>query len=134
MADEALTGEDEARALVALGGCALFNLRLSKLGGMAAARRIARIADEAGIGLQVGCQVGESAILSAAGRMLAASLDHPVALEGSYGTLLLEEDLSVAPFSFGSGGSARLQEGPGLGIDIDAERVRRLAAQSRLIE
>ena len=44
MADESLTTVEEARQLVRQGGYRLFNLRVSKLGGLAATHRIARIA------------------------------------------------------------------------------------------
>jgi muconate cycloisomerase len=134
MADESLTTEEEARSLARSGSCAFFNLRISKLGGLGPARRVASVAAEAGIGVQVGCQVGESAILSAAGRILAATLDDVAALEGSYGTLLLEEDLATEPFSFGPGGKARLQKGAGLGISINHGQVKKHATQHHILD
>ena len=86
-------------------GYRLFNLRVSKLGGLTAAHRVARIAGENGVRLQVGCQVGESSLLSAAGRLLGATLPEIEALEGSYGTRLLESDVTDEPFEFGQGGA-----------------------------
>lgn len=134
MADESVTTEEEARSLARSGCCALFNLRLSKLGGMGPAHRVASIAAEAGIRVQVGCQVGESAILSAAGRILAATLEDVAALEGSYGTLLLEQDLSKEPFSFGPEGIAHLQKGAGLGIGVDTNQVKKHAIRATLLK
>lgn len=129
MADESLVTEDDARELAAKKAVAFFNVRLSKCGGLARSRRIARSAAAAGIGVQVGCQVGETAILSAAGRHLAAALDDVAFVEGSYGTLLLAGDVSDDPVRFGHRGEAGLLTGPGLGIRVSRDRLRRYARE-----
>jgi muconate cycloisomerase len=69
----------------------------------------------------LGAQVGESAILSAAGRHLATrgGPPRPRWCEGSFGTLLLERDIARENLTFGPGGSAPAIEGLGLGITID---------------
>jgi muconate cycloisomerase len=71
--------------------------------------------------------VGETAILSAAGRHLAAALPEVAFVEGSFGTLLLAEDVSFEPVRFGHRGDAPLLTGPGLGIRVIEERLRRRA-------
>ena len=133
MADESLTTVEEARQLVRQGGYRLFNLRVSKLGGLAATHRIARIALDNGIRLQVGCQVGESSLLSAAGRLLAATLPEIEALEGSYGTRLLENDVTDEAYEFGQGGFAEVQQTPGLGVTVAPERLAQLVINSAII-
>jgi len=74
MADESLVTLQDARALAAARAVDHFNLRISKCGGLARCIAISKIAAESDIGVQVGCQVGETAVLSAAGRHLSASL------------------------------------------------------------
>ncbi len=69
--------------------------------------------------------MGETAILSAAGRHLAAWLPDVAFVEGSYGTLLLSEDVSVEPVRFGHGGRAPLLPGPGLGVEVVEGRLQR---------
>lgn len=133
MADESLTTVEEARQLVRQGGYRLFNLRLSKLGGLTASHRIARIAEGGGVLVQVGCQVGESSLLSAAGRLLAATLPGFAALEGSYGTRLLESDVTDEPYEFGPGGEAVVQRTAGLGITVAPERLAPLVIDSAVI-
>ena len=133
MADESLTTVEEARQLVRQQGYRLFNLRVSKLGGLAATHRIARIAMDNGVRLQVGCQVGESSLLSAAGRILAATLPEIEALEGSYGIRLLENDVTDEPYEFGQGGGAVVQQTPGLGITVCPERLAKLVINSAVI-
>lgn len=133
MADESVTTVEEAQRLVRQGGYGLFNLRLSKLGGLAACHRVARIAAGSGVRVQVGCQVGESSLLSAAGRLLAATLPEIEALEGSYGVRLLESDVTDEPFEFGPGGNAMVQQEPGLGVTVSPGRIAALAIRSAVI-
>ncbi|HYW24261.1 MAG TPA: enolase C-terminal domain-like protein [Terriglobales bacterium] len=125
MADESLVTAADARELAAAGAVDHFNIRVSKCGGLGPCLAIAAVARDAGIGVQVGCQAGETAILSAAGRHFAAGVERLLHAEGSFGEALLVEDLGHAPVMFGAGGEAPLLTGPGLGIEVDAERVRR---------
>lgn len=133
MADESVTTEEEARLLVRQGGYRLFNVRVSKFGGLAASHRVARIAVAGGVRVQVGCQVGESSLLSAAGRLLAASLPETAALEGSFGSRLLERDVTAEAYEFGAEGRAAVQQEPGLGITVDPERLAPLIVTSAVI-
>jgi muconate cycloisomerase len=128
-----LTTVEEAELLLRQGGCGLFNLRISKLGGLVASHRIARIAGDSGVRLQVGCQVGESSLLSAAGRLLAATLPAYEALEGSFGTRLLESDVTEEPFEFGPRGEAPVQHGPGLGVAMAPHLLAPLILRSTVV-
>lgn len=124
--DESFVTVDDARQLIANEGVDIFNLRLSKLGGLGPTLALARMAREAHCHYQLGCQVGETAILSAAGRHVAAHLD-PLFTEGSFGSHLLAEDVATQPISFGHGGYGTLLRGPGLGIEVRRDRVERYA-------
>lgn len=124
MADESLVTEADAASLIAAGAVDYVNVRVSKCGGLARSLAVAERGRAAGIGIQVGSQVGETAILSAAGRHLAAALREVAFLEGSFGTLLLAEDVSVESVRFGRGGRAPVLTGPGLGVRIVEERLR----------
>src|SRR5262249_38328058 len=61
MLDESLCGLGDAEQAIAAGTCDLFNLRLSKCGGFIPTLRLAQRARRAGLGCQLGCQVGETA-------------------------------------------------------------------------
>ncbi len=126
IADESVCFEQDAENLASLEACQIFNLRLSKCGGILAAARIHEIGRRQGIGAQLGCQVGETGILAAAGRHLAASREH-LYLEGSYASYLLKEDIVKEPVSFGLGGSAQPLTGHGLGVTVNEEALQRLA-------
>jgi len=131
MVDESLVTRSDADELIAAGAADLFNVRISKCGGLAPSLAIASAAIAAGLGVQVGSQVGETAILSAAGRHLAAALPAVAFVEGSFGTLLLAEDVSIESVRFGHRGDAPILTGPGLGIRVVEERLRRRAVTVR---
>jgi L-alanine-DL-glutamate epimerase-like enolase superfamily enzyme len=132
IADESLCGEHDAEHLIAMDACQIFNLRLSKCGGILAANRLYEIGLHKGIGAQLGCQVGETGILAAAGRHFAASRKM-IYLEGSYSSYLLKEDIVNEPVEFGLGGVAQPLAGPGLGVTVDDETLQRLLIMSQVI-
>jgi muconate cycloisomerase len=127
VADESLVTPADADALIAAGAVNGVNVRVSKCGGFARSVAIARRAEAAGLEVQVGAHVGETAVLAAVGRHLAAGLDTATFVEGSYGTLLLTEDVSDDGLRFGHGGEAPLLTGPGWGVRVRVDRLRRHA-------
>jgi muconate cycloisomerase len=129
MADESLVTIDQARRLIELGACDLFNIRLSKNGGITGSLAIAKLAQETGIKIQVGAQVGETAILSAAGRTFAAHLPALEFAEGSFGTWLLAEDITSENIAFGYGGRAPLLKTRGLSVTVNEDTLERLAVE-----
>jgi L-Ala-D/L-Glu epimerase len=124
IADESLVSAADAERLAAARACHVFNVRVSKCGGMLASRRVREIGARAGIASMLGAQVGETALLSAAGRHFATRVRDVRHFEGSFGELLLERDLAAEPVVFGRGGEAPALTGPGLGVDVDDARLR----------
>jgi muconate cycloisomerase len=133
IADESLRTVEEARRLAEARACAAFNIRVSKCGGLLDSMRIAEIAAEAGIFCVVGAQVGESGILSAAGRHAAAAIS-PRYLEGSGGSLLLKRDLTEERVLPGRGGRAHVFAGRGLGVRVREELVEETGSVARVLE
>jgi len=131
MADESLVTLADAEALIADRAVDFFNVRVSKCGGLARSLAIAARAAAAGLGVQIGSQVGETAILAAAGRHLAAALPEVAFTEGSFGTLLLTQDVSVESVRFGHRGEAPVLTGPGLGIRVVEKTLRERAVAVR---
>ena len=118
MADESIVTYVDAKNLIEHNACDYFNLRISKCGGLYRSLSITDLAEQEGIKLQLGCLVGETAVLSAAGRHLAAYLSNIKFIEGSYSTLLLEEDISKEKIVFGHEGKAPVFTAHGLGVSI----------------
>jgi L-alanine-DL-glutamate epimerase-like enolase superfamily enzyme/pyrroloquinoline quinone (PQQ) biosynthesis protein C len=128
MADESLVTVAQARALIEIGACDYFNIRLSKCAGISGSLAIAQLARDAGIKVQVGAQVGETGVLSAAGRTFAAHLPEVAFAEGSFGTWLLAEDVTFENVAFGLGGRAPLLKSRGLSVTVNDDALKRLAA------
>ena len=127
MLDESLTSLIDGRRAIDDATCDLFNIRISKCGGLLTAVRLAAMADEAGLGYQLGCHPGESGILSAAGRHFASAVNKVRYLEGSYDRHLLQERLIHEDITFGYGGKAVALTAPGLSVAVDERVVKRLA-------
>ena len=110
MADESLCNIHDAISIIENKYFDLFNIRISKNGGIYNSLKIVDLAKKNNIGYQLGAQVGETAILSMIGRFLGYSIN-PIALEGSAGTLLLKKDISKEKIRFRRGGHAEILEG-----------------------
>jgi L-alanine-DL-glutamate epimerase-like enolase superfamily enzyme len=127
IADESLCNEADAQRLIDLQACQIFNLRLSKCGGLAGASRIRQMAEQAGIRCQLGCHVGETSILSAAGRHFAMCFPDLVYVEGSFSAFFLSRDLVQQPLAFNYAGQAPALPGPGLGVEVMDRTIEELA-------
>lgn len=123
VADESLCSLDDAKMLCETKGCDILNIRLSKCGGLYYAEEIAALAHQAQLGIQLGCQVGETAILASAGRIFAQCHPELKFLEGSYERFLLQRDIAKKPVRFYYGGRAKPCLGPGLGMEVDWNRL-----------
>ena len=120
MADESLNDAESLDQLIKMQASNAVNVRVSKCGGLMAAIDRCRKALDAGLMLQVGCQVGESSLLSAAQLALMAQVNGIRYLEGCFGTLLLEKDPVSPELKFGHGGMPPKQpDGYGLGVVLD---------------
>ncbi len=135
MLDESLLTVGQAEKLVRGGQVDLFNIRLSKNGGFVQSLKLAQLAHRSGLDFQIGCMVGETGILSAAGRILQELVGRKARFaEGSYGRFLLRSDITRERLSFGYGGYVRAMSGPGLGVHVQPHKVQRLAKRVLSIE
>lgn len=126
MLDESLCSRYDAERAIEQKTCDLFNLRLSKCGGFIPSLRLAQLARRHGLGYQLGCQIGETAVLSAAGRHFATTVADIRYLEGSYDRHLVREALGTKDITFGWGGWAAALPGPGLGVSVDPAALERV--------
>ncbi len=131
MLDESLLTLPAAERLVAGGQVDLFNIRISKNGGLVQSLRLAHLARQRGLDFQLGCMVGETGVLSAAGRVFLELVGRTVRFsEGSYGRFLLRSDVTRERLSFGYGGFVRAMTGPGLGVHVLMRKVRGVARRA----
>lgn len=134
MLDESLCGMVDAERAAAGGWCDLFNLRLSKCGGFIPTLRLALFATNAGLGYQLGCQVGETGILSGAGRQFACSVAGLRAVEGSFDRHLVFDPLTTTDITFGSrGGWAPMLTGSGTGVTVDPAKLDAVTVRKEVL-
>jgi muconate cycloisomerase len=125
MADESLRSDHDALTLATRRAADVFSLKIGKSGGYLATRRIAAVAQAAGIPCHGGTGI-ESSLGTLAGAHLLATL--PAVTYGSelFGPLLMTDGLLAEPLDYRDG-ALHLPDGPGLGVDLDEDRVARYA-------
>ncbi|MBY0525310.1 MAG: dipeptide epimerase [Gemmataceae bacterium] len=129
MLDESLCSQTDAERALGEHTCDLFNLRLSKCGGFIPSLRLAQFARQHKLGYQLGCQIGETSLLSAAGRHFATSVADLRFVEGSYDRHLVREALGAKDITFKWGGWAPALPGPGLGVTLDPKALERVTVR-----
>ncbi|MBW1859016.1 MAG: hypothetical protein JRI70_02820 [Deltaproteobacteria bacterium] len=127
MADESVCSLKDTERAISERYFDVINVRLSKCGGFFNSLRIIRRIRDAGLNYQVGCQLGESGILSAAGRALCAVSCDALYYDGSYDAFLLKENLTTEHVTFGHGGKAVPLKGPGLGVTVEPKNLNRFS-------
>ncbi len=131
--DESLCSMEDAQWFIDSRGATLFNMRISKNGGILNSLKIYQKAKDAGIKCQLGAQVGETSLLSSAGRIFAALTGDLMFHEGSYGTRLLAYDLTKNPLFFEKDGIGTLDifdELPGIGVNVDRALLEKMTVQT----
>jgi muconate cycloisomerase len=132
--DEGFTDRDSLLRLIRRRACTGVNVRISKCGGLVAASARSREALDAGLMVQLGCQVGESSLLSAAHVILLSALapQRPGVryAEGCFGRHLLRTDPASPIVQFGYGGRPPARRaGPGLGVRVDVAALDRWSVE-----
>ncbi|SAL15521.1 muconate and chloromuconate cycloisomerase [Caballeronia turbans] len=121
MADEAVTGPEDALELVRHACADVFALKIAKSGGIYGMMRTAAIADAAGVSLYGGTMLEGSigSIASAHGFSALPQLAWGTEL---FGPLLLKDDIVTARPQYRDF-DLHMPEGPGLGLQIDEEKL-----------
>jgi muconate cycloisomerase len=125
MADECVFSAHEMLGVAQAGAADVVSLKLVKHGGLLNLRKVAAVAEAGGIGLYGGCllesSVGAAAHLQAfAGlRTLDWGCEH-------FGPQILTEDLVTEPLRFADF-HIHLPPGPGIGVTLDQDKLRRYA-------
>jgi len=91
--DESMCSLSDAKNLIEKEACDILNIKISKCGGLLRSMEIAHFAQSQNISCQLGAHVGETEILSAAGKSFALTTSNLVYFEGA-SFLLFEETYS----------------------------------------
>lgn len=122
--DESFVRREQLECLSELAGQWIINLRISKMGGLLRSLAVASSAAKKGIPLIIGCQVGETSVLTRAALTIAHSFRSSViAQEGAFGNRLLSEDVVQHPIMFGREGLLQIDRfiepgAVGFGLDV----------------
>jgi len=126
MADESVFNAHEALIGAKMRVADIFSLKIMKSGGLRRALDVAAIAKAAGIGVYGGCMF-ETGIAHAAGAHLMAALPElDLGCEFYMATYYLTEDILSDPFPV-KNGFVHVPKGPGLGVEVDRQRLERYA-------
>jgi muconate cycloisomerase len=122
-ADESIHSLDDIRRHHERTAARGASLKTIKLGGLRGVLAAGRLCAELGMAVNVSCKTGESSIACAAGLHAAAALP-----QIDWGLTLsnegLADDVSAQPLR-SERGHVTVPDGPGLGIAVDEDRVRR---------
>jgi L-alanine-DL-glutamate epimerase-like enolase superfamily enzyme len=126
IADESLYSLADAKMLARAEAADVFSIYIGKAGGIGPARQIADFAQSTGIKCTIGSNlelgVGSAAMIHLALSTLAIDVDtYPCDI---IGPLFYEDDILREPLPI-TGGSAGLFDRPGLGVELDDEKVEK---------
>ncbi len=123
VADEACFDHHDAYTLARERAASMFNIKLSKSGGIHTALKIAAIAEAAGLRCMIGCML-EARLGIAASAHLAAA--RPVIAYADLDGILLHSEDPVAGGVTVDGDELVLSDAPGIGVEMDERFVERL--------
>ena len=123
MACESAPALNDVERIIEEGYYQMINVKLSRNGGFRRSLRVIELIRSSGLYFQIGCTIGESGILSAAGRALGLLCRDAKYYDGSYDQFLLKENITTEHVSFGPGGKAGPLDGSGLGVKINKENL-----------
>ncbi|MGG7036668.1 MAG: mandelate racemase/muconate lactonizing enzyme family protein [Flavobacterium sp.] len=123
MADESCCDHHDAKRLVHLSSCDLFNVKLGKSAGIFKARKIIQIAEQAGIKIQVGGFLESRLGFTAAAHLALTSYN---IIYCDFDTpLMFVEDPVVGGITYDKKGIVTVPDTPGLGATIDYNYLQR---------
>jgi len=127
MADEALHGPLDAFRIAERRAADVYAIKITQSGGLNGARQVAAIAEAANIGLYGGTML-EGAVGTIASAQLFATFGELAWGTELFGPLLLTEDILRTPLVY-EDFALRLPTGPGLGIELDEDKLLFLQRQ-----
>jgi len=126
MADESVNTVQDAMSLARAGAADVLSVYVGKGGGAGMARKIAAVAEAAGLSCTVGSNL-EMGVASAAMIHLAMSTPAIAAEEfpcDILGPFFYEDDILAEPLPIGAGKASPFER-PGLGVELDEQKVER---------
>jgi muconate cycloisomerase len=121
MADEALSGPEDALAVASKKAADVFAVKIAQSGGLMRAREVVAIGQAAGIALYGGTML-ESAVGTASALHLFSTVEHLAWGTEFFGPLLLTEDILTTPITYRDF-RVVVPQGVGLGVTLDPDKI-----------
>ena len=124
MADESCGDDHDAERLIDLNACDYFNIKLGKSGGIFKALKIVKLAEAAGIHLQVGAMIESRLAMTAFAHF---ALSSPLIEHFDFDTaLMFSEDPVTGGIIYENNGVVKVPEAIGLGAIIDESWLKKM--------
>ncbi len=130
-ADESAYSIHDVMQIVRRGAADVINIKIAKAGGLLASKKIAAVAESAGIRVVFGTAYGLGPKIAAKLQLAATVAGAPDAVE--FTELLLHDSLAAEPqhrslaLPLADDGRLEVPTGPGLGVELDEDAVKRFA-------
>jgi O-succinylbenzoate synthase len=125
--DESITSAPEAATAIALGSCRVVNLKPGRVGGLSTSLQISEVLSEAGVAVWCGGML-ETGIGRAHNVALASTPRFTLPGDISASRRYWERDI-VSPELDVTNGHMAVPTGPGIGVDVDVERIEALTTR-----
>ncbi len=128
--DESIYSAQDWQIAMRLGAGRILNLKPTRVGGYTESLKIYRLCQESGTPLWIGGMletgIGRAANLAFAS-LPAVNLPSDISATNRY----FDPDITEPPFELAPGSSIRLPQGPGIGVDVQSERLAEAEARWR---
>ncbi|HID08706.1 TPA: o-succinylbenzoate synthase, partial [Candidatus Micrarchaeota archaeon] len=122
--DESITSPHRAWEALEMGACSVINIKQGRVGGLSAALAIHDLARERGVPVWCGGML-ETGIGRALNVALATLPGFTFPNDISATDRYFRKDIAYPPFVLTPRGTIPVPQGPGLGVEVDEDRIRR---------
>jgi muconate cycloisomerase len=127
-ADESAYSTHDVMNIIRQGAADVINIKVAKAGGLYNAKKIAALAEAAGLGCVLGTAFGLG--IKVAAKLHLAASTHNIMDAVEFTEIMLHDNLAVSPFDQVlmpplKDGYLRVPTGPGLGVPLDEAKVQR---------
>lgn len=131
--DESIRSEADARNAISLGSCRIINVKLGRVGGHAEAKRIEQVCRENGVPVWCGGML-ESGIGRAHNIAMATLAGFVLPGDISASARYWEEDIINPPVTVTAEGTIIVPEGPGIGFQVNIEKLDEVTTRKEIIK
>jgi O-succinylbenzoate synthase len=131
--DESIHSAEDAKHAIQLGSCRIINVKLGRVGGHAEAKRLEQVSRERQIPVWCGGML-ESGIGRAHNIAMATMAGFTLPGDVSASSRYWEEDIIAPAVTITSCGTIVAPEKPGIGFDVNVERVERVTVRKEIIK